>query len=317
MTLQRADDFLREPRPRGYALGIHAFAKINLGLWVGRTRSDGYHEIRTTYQTVSLADTLYARPARRRVRLRVRVAGLARGRGLPLGAPAGNLVRRAAELLRTARKISTGADLLLVKRIPAGSGVGGGSSDGVAALRLLSRLWGARVSPDEMRALALRLGSDCPFFVSGGRAAARGRGERLAALSIHRLARVVLAFPRRGVPTRTAYRLFTAAKDLTLVRAPRRLSKPLSPRRHRDCARSLMPNLLEEPVCRRFPEVARARELLAFPGVAAVQMSGSGSAVYGVLRPGLRPDRLVPLQLERSIAAVLCRYTRVGSRWCT
>lgn len=315
MSLLSAPALLAEP-PRGYRLGIHAFAKINLGLWVGERRPDGYHEIRTTFQTIDLADTLYARPARD-LRLAVRVEPPARGRGLPLGRPAQNLVLRAARLLRDERKVLAGAEMLLVKRIPAGSGLGGGSSDAVAALRLLSRLWGLRLPPAELHRLALRLGSDCPFFVRGGRARASGRGDKLFPLPVPAGARVVLALPRGGVPTREAYRLFARAKRLTGGKRDRRLFAPLSPRQHRDRARSEMPNLLEELVCRRFPEVARARELLALPGVSAVQMSGSGAAVYGLLLPGTRPNRLVSLQLERSSAVVVSRFTKTGSRWCT
>lgn len=316
MSLRPAAALLARPRPRGYRLGLHAFAKINLGLWVGARRSDGYHEIRTTFQSIDLADTLYARPGRG-LRLVVRVEPPARGRGLPLGRPAQNLVLRAARLLRAERKVLAGAEMLLVKRIPAGSGLGGGSSDAAAALRLLSRLWGLRPSSRELHRLAAQLGSDCPFFVRGGRALATGRGEVLARRPVPHRRRVLVVLPRGGVPTREAYRLFANAKRLTPGEPDRRLLAPHSPRQHRDRARSVMPNLLEDVVCRRFPEVARARELLALPGVSAVQMAGSGAAVYGMLSPGTRPNRLVSLQLERCSAVVVSRFTRIGSRWCT
>jgi 4-diphosphocytidyl-2-C-methyl-D-erythritol kinase len=315
VSLLVAEEFLRGPAPRGYGLGLHAFGKVNLGLRVGRRRPDGFHEIRTVLQTIDLADTLYARPASR-LRLSVRVVEPARGRGLALGPPARNLVLRAARLLRAERKVLAGADLLLIKRIPPGSGLGGGSSDAVAALRLLGRMWGIPLPLAEIERLALRLGSDCPFFARGGRARARGRGEILRFLPVPRQ-RLVVVLPRRGVATREAYRLFAVAKRLTGGGPARRLLAPLSPRQHLDRARSGMPNLLEQVVCRRYPEVARARELLALPGVSAVQMSGSGSAVFGILSPGVRPNRLVPLQLEGSSAAVACRFTRTGARWCT
>ena len=315
MTVYRAEDLLRIPPPAGYRLGIHAFAKINLGLWVGERRPDGYHEIQTTLQTVDLADTLYLRPSRRGLRLRVRALGPARGRGLSLGPAVRNLVLRAARLLQRERKVRQGADLLLVKRIPSGSGLGGGSSDGVAALRLLARHWRLPLHREELRHLALSLGSDCPFFVSGGRAWATRRGERLQGQSFPRLHRLLLALPKRGVSTAAAYRWFAREKRLTARGHDRRLSRPSSPRPHQDFARSLMPNLLEDVVCRRFPEVQRAREWLVERGVTAVQMSGSGSAVYGLLPTGSRSDRLVSVQPDASTALVLSRFTRVGSSW--
>lgn len=314
MSLRRAEGFLREPAPRGYPLGLHAFAKLNLGLWVGARRPDGYHEIRTIFQTIDFPDTLYVRPARS-MTLRVRVGDPARGRGLPLGTVASNLVMRAARLLRRFANVRAGAELLLVKRIPAGSGLGGGSSDAVATLRALDRLWDLRLRPTTLRDMALQLGSDCPFFLKGGRAVAGGRGERLRTLEVPVLHRVLLALPRSGVPTETAYRLFAGEKRLTRRARVRRLRTPISHRHHQETARSLMPNLLEEVVCRRYPDVARAMELLDRRGVSAVQMSGSGSAVFGLLPPGARSDRRVPMQPESSAALVLARFTRTGSRW--
>lgn len=315
MSLHRAESFLREPAPSGYPLGIHAFAKLNLGLWVGGRRPDGFHEIRTVLQTVNFADTIYLRPASRGLRLRVRVQEPARGRGLALGPAASNLVLRAARELRRTANVRSGADLLLVKRIPAGSGLGGGSSDAVATLRALVRLWQLRPNSAMLRDLALRLGSDCPFFLQGGRALAGGRGERLRALPVPTLRRTLLALPSSGVPTATAYRLFATEKRLTRRASVRTLRTPLSHRHHHATARSLMPNLLEEVVCRQYPDVAGARELLERRGVSAVQMSGSGSAVYGLLPPGARSDRYVPMQPESSAALVLARFTRAGSRW--
>ena len=315
MSFDRAEDFLREAPPRGYRMGIHAFAKINLGLWVGKLRRDGYHEIRTVFQTVDLADTLYVRASPRDLQLRIRTAGPARRRGLAIGPASSNLVLRAARLLRRECNVRQGADLLLIKRIPAGSGLGGGSSDAVATLRLLARFWRLTLPRNLIRQLALELGSDCPFFAAGGRARASGRGERLQALSIPTLHRALLVLPRQGVSTATAYRLFAREKRLTQRGRVRTLHKPFSPRLHQDFARSLMPNLLEEVVSRHFPDVARARELLERRGLSPVQMSGSGSAVFGLLPLGVRSDRFVPMQPESSAALVLSRFTRVGSRW--
>jgi 4-diphosphocytidyl-2-C-methyl-D-erythritol kinase len=315
MSLLRAEALRHQPAPAGYRLGIHAFAKLNLGLWVGARRPDGYHEIRTVFQTVDLADTLYLRPKQKGLRLRVHVAGPARGRGLAIGPSRSNLVLRAARELQRLHNVRAGADLLLIKRIPAGSGLGGGSSDAVAALRGLGRLWKLRTSAAMLGKLALDLGSDCPFFLAGGRAVASGRGERLRRLPVPMLHRVLIALPRVGVSTATAYRLFAGGKRLTGRLRLRTLTTPISTWHHHVTARSLMPNLLEEVVCRRYPDIARARDSLERCGVSDVQMSGSGSAVFGFLPPGARSDRYVPMQPESSAALVLARFTRVGSRW--
>jgi 4-diphosphocytidyl-2-C-methyl-D-erythritol kinase len=314
--MERAADYLKRPPPGGFDLGIHAFCKINLGLRVGARRPDRYHEILTIFQTLDFADTIYARPRSKGFRLRVVREGPARGRGLSVPAGPGNLVLRAARLAGRALGESRGAEFLLIKRVPAGSGLGGGSSDAAAALRLVARLWGRRLPLDRRRKLADELGSDCAFFIRGGRAVARGRGERLVWRKISETQRVLLALPRRGVPTAHAYRLLDQSKHLTPIKTNLSLPSPLHTADSGSSARSLMPNELEEVVCRQYPEVARARELLELQGVAAIQMSGSGSAVYGIVSPGIASNILVPKQHRQSPELVLSRFARVGSRWC-
>lgn len=313
--MERAADFLRQPAPPDFDLGIHAFCKINLGLRIGPKRPDNYHEILTVFQTLDFGDTLFARPRRSGFRLRVVRTGPARGRGLAVPAGPGNLVLRAAELAGRALGESRGAEFLLIKRVPAGSGLGGGSSDAAAALRLVARLWGRRLTPGLRFELAAGLGSDCAFFTRGGRATARGRGERLVWRKFSDSARVLLVLPREGVPTVDAYRLWDRSKRLTRKQRQFSLSTPLRLVRGGISARSLMPNDLEEVVCRRYRDVVRARDLLELLGIAAIQMSGSGSAVYGLLSRGVTSNVLVPKKHQRSLEVVQARFTRVGSRW--
>lgn len=315
--MKNAADFLDEPVPQGYLVGIHAFAKINLGFRILSRRDDGFHEIDTVFQTIDLADSLFARPRKRGFKLRVERRGPARRAGLKVESGPKNLVLRAARLLAEELGEERGAEILLIKRIPAGSGLGGGSSDVAATLRLLPRLWNRDLGVRIRSRLSSVLGSDCAFFVRGGRARARGRGEKLRWLRISRSDRLILAMPHVGVSTSQAYRHWDDLKSLTVSSSGRNLHSP--PRalsgRGGSSARSLMPNELEEVVSRHYPEVGRAKELLELPGVRATGMSGSGSAVFGILSPYAKSNTLVPKQLQSSLEMVLARYTRVGSRW--
>ena len=147
-----------------------AWAKINLGIAVHGKRQDGYHEISTCMQTVDLMDELNVRPAP--------VARLTCS-DPDLSVGADNLVRRAMQLFRAQVREVEPLHLHLIKRIPMGAGLGGGSADAAATLRLLNRISGLPCGADDLRALAARLGSDIPFLVQGGTVVARGRGEQL------------------------------------------------------------------------------------------------------------------------------------------
>lgn len=187
-------------------------AKLNLGLRILGRRPDGYHEIVTVYQAVTLWDTLLIRPA---PRLSLRVFGRSlQGEGCAAIGPGGeaqdNLVMRAARLLAERTGALPGAEMVLLKRIPAGAGLGGGSSDAAGALLGLSLLWGLELNRYRMLKFASELGSDVPFFLLGGRAEGRGRGERLRRLE-WRPGWYVVAVPRGArVSTAEAYACYAA-----------------------------------------------------------------------------------------------------------
>ena len=154
-------------------LRLLAPAKVNLTFEVLGRRDDGYHEVRTILQSLSLADEL-AFEASDDLSLTVEPEGAA-----PVEE---NLVLAAARLLQREAGVSAGAAIHLTKRIPMAGGLGGGSSDAATALLGLRRLWGLDLDADALRELAAQLGSDVPFFVSGGTALGEGRGERLTPL---------------------------------------------------------------------------------------------------------------------------------------
>ena len=175
-----------------------AYAKINLGLKVLGRRPDGYHNILSVFQTVDLSDSLRFEPS---------TVGSTQivcdHSGVPTGPE--NLVHRAIEVLRSATGIRKGVRVILKKRIPMGAGLGGGSSDAAAALRALNRAWGLALSPEALRELAGRLGSDVFFFLSPGTAVVSGRGEQVRYISWPEDAFYVLVNPGFEVSTRWAY----------------------------------------------------------------------------------------------------------------
>jgi 4-diphosphocytidyl-2-C-methyl-D-erythritol kinase len=243
-------------------------AKVNLTLRVLGRRPDGYHELRTVFQAVDLWDTLEAE-AGRGLRLRCDPPGIAEG--------GTNLVLRAASALREAAgRPDLGASLVLRKRIPVGGGMGGGSSDAAGALLLLCRLWGVTLPGERIRALAARLGSDVPFFLQGGTALGRGRGEDLVPLPFAGPRPILLGIPPFGTSTAAVYAALTAGgADVSL----RRLS---AGNWRKDKEFSAPCNDLEATVRARWPELGKFRDALAEEGALQASVAGSGSTVFGV-----------------------------------
>lgn len=247
-------------------------------------RPDGYHEVSTVYQNVSLADELYFKPAPERMVL------TSTGFKVPLDGS--NLVARAAGLL--AVESGKGAEIHLVKRIPPGGGLGGGSADAAASLEALNELWGLGLPADELNKRAALLGSDVPFFLMGGRALGRGRGELLQRLSSGRPFHLVLVYPGFQVSSAEAYGLFAArqvrvAPGSTGTRESGSVMKSMlealqsgEPGR---LAGELI-NDLEQPVISRYPEIGAVREALLAAGALGARMTGSGSCVFGIARDG-------------------------------
>ena len=255
---------------------VSAPAKINLHLRILGLRPDGFHEILTLLQSIHLHDTLTFRPRPGPLTIRCRNPQIPAGRA--------NLVWTAASVLWEAlgrRGEPAGAAVTIRKRIPAAAGLAGGSSDAAAALRGLCVAWGVPASARWLRALASEIGSDVPYFLAGGAALARGRGERIRRVPDVEPLWVVLARPPFGVGTADAYRWFDAEP-------PRRAARRRAglPQRWRRTWHGLE-NDLQAVVARRHPELAVMVERLGRAGALAAAMTGSGSVVYGLY--GQRP----------------------------
>ena len=253
---------------RARSVQLNACAKLNLALRVLGVRADGYHELRTVFQTVALHDTLTF----------TETAGPFSLDCTDPRCPVDetNLVWRAAELMwqqRGKRGRATGVTARIVKRIPLESGLGGGSSNAVAALRGLQVLWRMTLDAPTLRRLARELGADVPFFLEGGSALGVDRGDTLFALADLPRYSVVLVMPPFGVSTRDAFGWWDSAGP-----AAERLSGGSLP----DLPASELVNDLQAPVGARHPEIDRIARRLRREGALLAAMSGSGSTVFGL-----------------------------------
>lgn len=265
-------------RPEGW-LALPAFAKINLGLELLGRRPDGYWEVRTLYQTVTLHDRLRLRLTRARSDVVVRVPG----GGAPPGAA--NLVHRLLARARRALGIRRGVEVELEKNIPQGRGLGGGSSDAAAALVGLLRLTGVRLALEELARLGASVGADVPFFFIGGRALGVGRGDEVYALDDSPPVHCLLLCPPFAISTRSAY-AWAAAKRARPPGLTSARGASIIPRSSRRAGRLDelwgTGNDFEPIVFPRFPELARMKAALLRAGARQAGLSGSGSTVYAL-----------------------------------
>ncbi|HHW39612.1 MAG TPA: 4-(cytidine 5'-diphospho)-2-C-methyl-D-erythritol kinase [Syntrophomonadaceae bacterium] len=274
-------------------LRLQAYAKVNLTLDVGPRRADGYHEIHSVMQTVSLADELFFSRAPRGISVECDSPDIPAG--------SGNLAGRALEIL--ADRLPGGIRLEIRKRIPVAAGLGGGSSDAAAALKGADRLYGLGLTERELLACAAAVGSDVPFFILGGTVEARGRGEVVRRLPPLPVLWLVLAKPDFGVSTAEVY-----AGYKPCGREPRtpRLIAALEKGDGEGVLHALG-NDLEEVTAAAYPKVGALKARLEALGALKTLMTGSGPAVYGIF-PGEREARLAARELrDESVAHFVCR----------
>ena len=275
------------------SLRLPAFAKINLCLHVLGRRPDGYHELRTIFQAISLHDTLEL-SLTRRPGIALEITGAA----LPAGRE--NLVYRAIDALGSEIGYRGGVRARLEKRIPVARGLGGGSSDAAAALIGMLRLTKKKLPLERLMEIAASLGADVPFFLFGGRALAVNRGDEIYSLSDTPGRTVLVVSPRDiGVSTKDAYEWVSA--ELT------NRSKP--PNIWRFCAlcwsrTGEVSNDFEGPVFGRHPRLGEIRDGLLKRGAAEAALAGSGSAVFGIYRNPAQARRAARAFPEDSVFVV-------------
>ena len=279
------------------SIRLRAFAKINLGLKIVGKRPDGYHEIRTVFQSVALHDSLDISLVRGHDRISVECDDPA----IPAGGR--NLVYQACALWRRARGFRGGVRVCLAKRIPVGSGLGGASSDAAATLLGLERLTGKRMNAVEQLRLAAQIGSDVPFFLWGGRALGIGRGEEV--FPLHDLPRrhCLIVFPGFPVSTAEAYDEAGRLALLRLTKLHRGPSIEFLGERPPFSLENWGPaeNDFEHVVFARWPELADLKRRLIRAGAETASLTGSGSAVFALFDSAhklARAARLVPVDWQ-------------------
>src|SRR6266700_860202 len=251
---------------------VRAYAKINLTLDVLGRRADGYHELATVMQTVDLYDTIcLTATGDRRVELVCTKPELSNE---------DNLAARAAHLVRERLALRQGVLLELHKHIPVAAGLGGGSSDDAAVLLALQQWWQLQLSPSDLLDMAAALGSDVPFFLTGGLALCEGRGERVTPLACYwpsSMRWLLLLKPAISVSTKAVFRNLPAS-DYTDGTHSRAASTALNASQIPDVDH--LHNGLERGVLERYPEIAAAREDLLKAGARFVRLSGSGPTLF-------------------------------------
>ena len=254
-----------------------AYAKLNISLDVTERRADGFHDMCMVMQTVSICDELELRPTDTgRIQVRSNFSFIPGDER--------NLAAKAAlGFFEAVGKQGQGLLITLQKSIPVGAGMAGGSADAAAVLRALNRLYGAPLTPDELEALAARVGSDVPFCVRGGTALAMGRGEKLEPLPALPACRFVVCKPDFSISTPELFRKL----DQTGLRCHPATAGILAALRDGELepiARRMY-NVFEEVDDRRLRTVREIKSILLDGGALGAVMTGTGSAVFGVFRP--------------------------------
>ncbi len=269
---------------------LNSYAKLNLYLEVKNRRKDNFHNIKTLFERISLADkiVLKSRPDKK-------IKIICDDPSVPKGSS--NLCYRAAELLKEKFKINKGLDIQIIKRIPVGAGLGGGSSNAASVILGLNKLWRLGLRVKALAGLAGKIGSDVPFFVyDTSFAAACGRGEKIKPLN--NLSKVklwhILVVPRLNVSTPFIYRKWDECKEegkgLTtpgynvniLILALFGLVA-FTGSKKRVLENNFLYNSLESVTANLYSQIKRVREELEEVGLKSILMSGSGPAVFGII----------------------------------
>ncbi len=251
------------------SLHLQAPAKVNLRLEILKRREDGYHELRTVFQKISLHDTLHFFLKKEKG-----ISIRADHPKLPLGKR--NLVHKAAQSMMKICGYRGGVHIEIEKKIPLAAGLGGGSSNAATTLMALNKLLEIKLSQKELMEIGLGIGADVPFFLLKGAAIGSGIGERLRKEELPSLW-YVLIYPNFEVATRWAYEHFVLTNQQFHFNLHKFLKTP------EGISRILL-NHLEEVVSKRYPQINLMKEWLLSAGALGALMTGSGPTVFGLFR---------------------------------
>jgi 4-diphosphocytidyl-2-C-methyl-D-erythritol kinase len=247
------------------SLTLRSPAKLNLFLHIVGRRADGYHLLQSVFQLIDWCDEIHLK--------KISHNEVRRVHPIPGVPPEQDLVVRAAQLLKDFCKISAGVEISLIKEIPMGAGMGGGSSDAATTLIGLNHLWNLNLPKETLSTLGLKLGADVPFFIFGQNAFVEGIGEKIQEISLETRDFLVI-FPNQGIPTASIFQDPELTRDHAQITIDGFLASPWS-NLSNDCQAVAM------RIC---PEVKQALDWItqAIPG-STPRMSGSGSSVFTVL----------------------------------
>lgn len=270
-------------------LVLDSYAKVNLYLEVLSKRRDNYHNIKTVFERIGLCDRIILKSRRdKKIKLICN-----RASDMPTGAS--NLAYRSAKLLQDTFDIDKGVDIKIIKNIPVGSGLGGGSSNAATVLIGLNKLWGLNLRQEGLLRLAKKLGSDVPFFIYNCPfAQGEGRGEKIKPLRTLNKLRFwhILVVPKIKVLTPLIYKQWDAAskytkksKDAALTRSKQDVKILHLALRTKNLSlmQAALFNRLQEITIKLYPRVKRVKERFIHLGAKTILMSGSGPAVFGVV----------------------------------
>ncbi len=277
-------------------------AKLNLGLWILGRRSDGYHELLSLVVPITLGDELLAEPDRQ-----LRVVYEPPHEFVP------DLVSMAARELQEVVGGPYGAKIVVRKRIPVGAGLGGGSSDAAATLRLLCQVWQCAVSHEQLYALAQRLGSDVPFFLLRKPALLRGRGERVQPVPLVLPYTFLVLYPGFSISTAWAYAQLRCSERLRAEPAlpweellPRLAHEP-------ELFGRYLSNDFEPMLWAEYPQLRQLQRELIQEGAFYAGVTGSGSAIFGIFETEAQAHAAAQRWRGQAIQSFVCQmYREVG-----
>lgn len=270
-------------------LCLKAHAKINWTLDILGTREDGYHLMDMLMQSVDMHDTIWIEEADTLILEDANQVQTGKASqcsddfsSAAVTYDESNLVYRAAKKLRDYCHVEKGARMRLLKNIPSGAGMGGGSADAAAALRGLVQLWHLDISGEELLKLGLSLGADIPFMLTGGLARVGGIGEELTPLSPAPKVHLVMLQPCGGLSTKEVFGVFDALDPDALARPQTAAAQEALLKCDLAALGSAMNNVLEGVSVQARPAIGQAAKALEKLGAVRGMMTGSGSVVYGV-----------------------------------